>query len=136
MFSIDPRPFGYHLTFSHLIHADEMQDWLEKSRATLASATPAFGVLVDMRALRPLPAGAQAALEAGQRLYRRSGMQRSALLVESPVTKMQFIRIARDTGIDALERYIDASAHDDPHAIALDWIENAVDPDRNAASVA
>jgi hypothetical protein len=43
---------------------------------------------------------------------------------------MQFKRIAKQTGIYAFERYLDASKTPGYEKIGIAWIQNGVDPDK------
>ncbi len=134
MYKIEKKDFGYRLTFDGFIKADEMQRWVDESRKQLSGAPAEFGVFVDMRTLKPLPADSQVALEKGQLMYKEKGMQRSVVIVSSKIVKMQFQRIAEETGIYKWERYIDASTEPDWEKAGIDWIIRAVDPDhRNNA---
>ncbi len=130
MYRIEKKPYGYKLTFSGFIQAAEMQKWVEESRKALAAAPSKFGVLVDMRTLKPLAADAQALMQEGQKLYKQKGMVRSAVVVDSAMTKMQFQRIARTSGIYQWERYIDGSSVKNWEQVAADWITRAIDPDK------
>ena len=66
MYKIERRTSGYLLTFGGAISKDEMQKWVNESRAALAKETASsFGVIIDMRTLAPLPADAQALMVEG-----------------------------------------------------------------------
>jgi hypothetical protein len=79
----------------------------------LATAKGGFGVFVDMRTLKPLPEDAQKVMEEGQKLFKQKGMTRSVVIVTGALTKMQFKRIAQETGIYEWERYIDSASGSD-----------------------
>lgn len=125
MYKIEKKPYGFKLTFSDMIDADEMTKWVKESKAALANVSGSFGVLVDMKSLKPLSPDAQAPMQEGQKLYKQKGMERSAVLLENVMIKMQFTRIAKETGIYEWERYVVGSEQ-----TALDWIEKGVDPDK------
>jgi len=129
MYTIDETSWGYRLTFSQSVSAEEMSQWIDNSIETLQSVKHRFGVLVDMRTLFPLDQDAQEIMKAGQKLYQDSGMQRSAVILNSAVLTMQFKRIAKSTGIYRRERYIDASTQPQWEALAIAWIEDGIDPD-------
>ena len=129
MYDIEETAFGYELTFSGSMDEAELREWRSDSERTLSSSPESFGVLVDMRELNPLTEDAQELMVAGQHDYRSHGMERSAVLVESAVTKMQFTRLAKESGIYEWERYVDADSWDDPRAVARRWIDDAVEPD-------
>jgi hypothetical protein len=129
MYSIEKKPFGFKLTFSEMVNANEMKKWVDESKNAVSSAPNDFGVLIDMRKLSPLATDAQLHMQEGQKIYKQNGMKRSAVIVSSVLTKMQFQRIAKETGIYDWERYIDASSVNNWEKAALDWIEKEVDPD-------
>ena len=64
MFKIEKKPFGVKLTFGDFILKAEMEQWLEESKKALTGHKGAFGVFVDMRALKPLPNGVSSAARA------------------------------------------------------------------------
>lgn len=130
MYKIEKKNYGYKLTFGGTIKADEMMAWVDDSKKKLVMAAKEFGVFVDMRTLKPLATDAQVHMQEGQKLYKKKGMVRSVVIIDSAVTKMQFVRIAKETGIYAWERYIDASSVADWEKVGIDWITKGIDPDR------
>lgn len=129
MYRIEKKPWGFKLTFGDFIKHEEMNQWYEDAERELKLQSGAFGVFVDMRSLKPLPADAQKRMEDGQRLFKQKGLKRSAVILDSALTTMQFKRIAHETGIYQWERYIDASTHADWEKRAMDWLQSEVDPD-------
>lgn len=130
MYKIDHTPYGYHLIFSGIVTAEEMQAWFEESKGILAhSQTDEFGVFVDMRELKPLDQLATQYMVAGQSLYKTSGMSRSVVILNSPVLTLQFFLLAKSSGIYRWERYLDASKVQNFEQIGLDWIIRGIDPD-------
>ena len=61
-------------------------------------------------------------------MYRSCGMQRSCVILEDPITTIQFMRLAKLSGIFKYERYIDASADEDWRQTARNWVRDAVTP--------
>ena len=129
MYKIEKQNFGYKLTFKGFIRKYEMLQWVEESKKAVAAAPREFGVLVDMRELKPLPEDSQKHMEEGQKLYKTKGMSRSSVIVAGAATKMQFKRIAKETGIYEWERYIDSIATSNWEKVGIDWISSGVDPD-------
>lgn len=129
MYKIEKEDYGFKLTFGDFIKAEEMMAWVDESKNALAAAPNEFGVFIDMRTLKPLPADTQAHMEEGQRLYKGKGMIRSAVVLASATTKMQFKRIAQETGIYEWERYIDASSVPNWEKAGVSWISEGIDPD-------
>lgn len=130
MYKIERKVYGYKLTFADYIKADEMKKWVDDSKKTLTSAPQEFGVFVDMRTLKTLPQDSQEYMQQGQSLYKQKGMARSVVILSNPLTKLQFTRIARETGIYQWERYIDASAVPDWEKKGEEWLLHKIDPDK------
>ena len=128
MYSIERKEYGYRLIFGEVINAAEMKAWLDESKVVLQTSDESFGVFVDMRTLVPLRRDAQPFMAEGQKLYRRSGMVRSVVILDNAATTIQSRRISQETGIAEWERYIDAGATDNWEAQGLAWIKNAVEP--------
>jgi hypothetical protein len=131
MYAIEKTLWGYKLTFGDFIQNDEMTKWVDESKTALEGAPAEFGVFVDMRSLKPLPEDAKETMTRGQKLYKEKGMVRSVVILDNPVTTMQFKRIAKESGIDQWERYIDASSHPDWEAKGVAWVKEGTDPDAN-----
>jgi hypothetical protein len=129
MYKIERTNYGYRLTFSGYICADEMKKWLEESHKILSTAPIEFFVFVDMRNLKPLPRDSQDLMTSGQNFYLQKGMKRSVVIVGNPVTKIQFKRLAIKSGIYTWERYIDIETEPNWEQKGLDWILKAKDPD-------
>ncbi len=132
MYHIDKKPYGLHLTFAGHIPKHEMERWQQEITEVLAAMDAQLGVFVDMRDLELLPPESRPAMMVGQRTARKHGMQRSVVILRDKITALQFKGIAKETGIYAWERYIDADAEPNWEQVGLDWILNAVDPDHKA----
>ena len=128
MYQIEKTDYGYHLTFTGRILEFEMADWVEESREILTKQKGKFSVFIDMRQLDPIATESQVYMQKGQRLYKQKGLERSVVIIENPTLTLQFKRIAKQTGILLLERYIDASLVKDWEEVAMDWIKNGVEP--------
>jgi hypothetical protein len=128
MYKIDKTDLGFYLTFAGEMTKAELQKWYEESEQALKRQPGAFGVIIDMRTLAPLLPEAQRVMVRGQSMYRNRGMQRSCVILENAITTIQFMRLARQSGIFKFERYIDASTHKDWLAKAQKWVEHAVAP--------
>src|SRR5271157_132467 len=128
MYTIEKRSSGFVIAFGGFIEQVEMQKWFEESKRQLIGVIGSFGVIVDMRTLAPLPPAAQGIMVEGQKLYKNAGMQRSAVVLHNAVTTAQFRRLAKESGIDAFERYLDASAEPNWQQKAVNWVKAGVDP--------
>lgn len=129
MYSIDKTEYGFRLFFGDKISKDEMNSWLEESHKNLSAIEKGgFGVLVDMRTLKPLDQDAKDVMEEGQALYRDKGMQRSAVILNSNILTLQFVKIGKKTKIGNNERYIDANQYPDWEERALRWLKQGQEP--------
>jgi hypothetical protein len=128
MYSIEIRPSGYLLTFQGFIDGAEMSAWAKESRNHLSKQVGSFGVIVDMRQLRPLPVESQKIMAETQALYKQKGMQRSAVVLDNALTTTQFRRLAKESGIDAWERYIDATVTPKWSEAAVKWVRDGIEP--------
>jgi len=130
MYKIEKKSYGFRLTFGESIEIDEMKKWVEESKKTLAGQSGKFGILVDMRTLRPLKPEVQAVMVEGQKEYKVKGMERSAVGVPNSVIALQFKRLAQESGIYQWERYLDGSKDANWEKVAESWIASAKDPDK------
>lgn len=129
MWNISRQSFGFVLTFKGSIELAEMGQWVAAAQRELSSPLPAgWGVIVDMRELLPLRQDAQAMLIEGQKSFKQQGMTRSSVALKDAVTTMQFRRLARTSGIDAWERYIDTSALPQWQTAAKQWVVSGIEP--------
>jgi hypothetical protein len=129
VYQIEKRPSGFLLTFGGVIAQDEMERWLAESQVAVAGAVPPFGVIIDMRTLQPLRPEVQSVMVEGQKRYMSAGMKRSCVIVANAITAAQFRRLARESGIHAFERYLDAESTPDWSRPAVAWVRDGVDPD-------
>jgi hypothetical protein len=128
MYKIEKTDLGFQLTFGGDMTEPELQTWYDESAGVLIGMESPFGVIIDMRTLAPLPIEAQTVMIKGQAMYRSCGMQRSCVILEDAITTIQFMRLARQSGIFKYERYIDASLHKDWRQVARSWVRDAVAP--------
>jgi len=129
MYSIEKTSYGFKLTFAGFIEADEMQKWQNEMESALPKNGLKFGILIDLRTLKPLPPDAQAIMVQGQASCKKAGMERSCVILENSTTTMQFKRLGKDSGIYEFERYIDAASTPAWESVAVKWISHAEDPD-------
>ena len=134
MYKIEKTDLGFQLTFGGDMTEAELQTWYEESAEVLTGVHLPFGVIIDMRTLAPLPVEAQGVMVRGQAMYRSHGMQRSCVILDDAITTIQFMRLARKSGIFKYERYIAASEHRDWLAKAENWVRHSIAPVPTAAT--
>jgi hypothetical protein len=131
LYKLDKIGTVFHQTFEGLVSEQEMANWVSDSeKALLKDRGQKFHVYADLRNLKPLSPQARDIMVKGQEMYKKSGLNRSVVVLQDSITTMQFKRIARDSGIDSYERYIDASTVRDFEKIGMDWLLYAKDPDK------
>jgi hypothetical protein len=128
VYKIDKTELGFNLTFAGDMTKDEIEKWYTESEQALIGQQSPFGVIIDMRTLAPLPVEAQEVMVRGQSMYRSRGMERSCVILDDAITTIQFMRLARKSGIFKYERYINASEHRDWLARARNWVRHAIAP--------
>jgi hypothetical protein len=131
VYRITKESFGFELTFGDTISLDEMKQWRVEAVRSLVGAPSSFGVLIDMRTLRrnELDPETQEAIIEGQQLYKRAGMQRSCIILDSIPATAQYKRRARESRGYFFERYINAAVDPQWRTKALGWLEKQIDPD-------
>jgi hypothetical protein len=134
VYKIDKTDLGFYLTFGGDMTKAEIEKWYSESEQVLTGQHAPFGVIIDMRTLALLSVEAQGVMVRGQSMYRRRGMERSCVILDDAITRIQFMRLARKSGIFKYERYIDASAHQDWLAEAHNWVRYAITPAQTAAT--
>ncbi len=130
MYRIEQTYYGVKLTFGGFIQKEEMAEWVKESKKYGGSLPVKFGVFVDMRNLKPLPAESQEEMQNGQKWYKGRGMTRSVVILNDAITTMQFKRIAKETGIYEWERYINSAQITNWEDVGTKWLEEGIDPDR------
>lgn len=128
MYTLQKLSWGYNIGFAGTITHENMTNWLEESKASLKTLfRKDFGVIVNMANMKVMTPECKKILEEGQKEYLKAGMKRSAVIVESAIVAMQLKGIAKLSGIDKWERYIDGSNVNWPK-LASDWVEKGIEP--------
>jgi len=135
MYKIEQTEIGFKLTFSGTVTKKELEPWFQESKNALITCKKPFGVIVDMRNLELLPPDVQAEIVKGQMLYRNSGLQRSAIILRDPAVTIQFMGLAKKSGIYNYERFIDASSDAQWEKHAEEWAGFGIDPPGVARSL-
>jgi hypothetical protein len=132
MYRITKETFGFELTFGGDISPDEMKQWRIEAIRALVGAPSSFGVLTDMRTLQrnDLHPDTQEALVEGMQLFKRAGLIRSCIILDSVQVTAQYKRRARESRTYFHERYINASADPQWRKKAVGWLQDQIDPDR------
>jgi len=132
MYKLEKTGNIFYHTFGGFVSEQEMQGWIAESEKLLPGMKgQKFYVFADLRELKPLAPAAGELMAKGQEMYQKAGLERSVVILADAVTTMQFQRIAKQSGVSAHERYIDASSHANFKDMGHDWLIHAKDPDNN-----
>ncbi len=127
MYKIERQNYGVKLTFEGFITPEEMQAYKDEFKVMLELLPPKFGLLGDIRNMKPLSAESQAILSAHPE-WTANRIERSATIIDSALVKMQSRRLTREWKQEEGKKYIDASEHPDWETLAVNWIEKGVAP--------
>lgn len=132
MYRVSKESYGFELKFGGAISLDEMKQWRVEAVRALVGAPSSFGVLIDMRTLQRdgIDQETQEAIVEGIGLFKRAGMLRSCIILDSVQATANYKRRARESRTYFFERYINASVDPRWRVKALEWLEDQMDPDR------
>jgi hypothetical protein len=129
MYKIKKQMYGIYIELEGSIPPIEAEQWKkELIEAVRTLGFKEFGVFVDMRNIKTLPQESKEHIEYGQKYCRNNGMNRSVIILNSEIVTLQFQRIAKETGIDKKERYINAAQFPNWQEIGLNWIRRGIEP--------
>jgi hypothetical protein len=100
------------LTVEGVVTAEEIDVLIRDTaiKAKLFEGQP-FGILVDLRTMRPSSASATERIKAHQMQLMKLGLRKSAEIVGSAATALQLNRVARESGMaPMLQRFTDLDA--------------------------
>ncbi len=130
MYKVEKTDYGVRFTISGFITKEEMSMWAAEAQELIPGLQGNFGVIADLREMKPLPQDAQELMEETQKMYKKAGMIRSCVVLNNSITTMQFKRIGKKTGVYDWERYIDASIISNWEQVCEAWVLHAKDPDK------
>jgi hypothetical protein len=130
MYKIEKTNYGLKLTFTGFVDAEEMSRWAREVQEISRPMKKGFCVLLDLRGMAPLAPDAWEVMQKSHRRAMKAGMARSALVLDDPITTMQMKRLARQTAIDQLERYIDSRSNPKWEEVVMDWLIRGIEPNQ------
>ena len=128
MHRVDETRYGYRVVFEGFLQQDDVGELLSNMKSTIRPRDSAFALLFDMRKSRAFPSEVRELLRQALHFCKEAGMERNAVVLSSAIATLQARRLARESGVEAWSRYIDAS-HPDWEKIAVDWLVRAVEPE-------
>jgi hypothetical protein len=126
MVDLEPTPYGFRMSMSAQVTEAEMQAFMEKMKR-LVTGERRFGLLVDARAQKAQQPQVAAQVQECMRWMMAHGQDRSAVLLDSALARLQTARMARESGLDK-ERILYGSSDPRWEAAALAWIERGEEP--------
>jgi hypothetical protein len=126
--TVETTAYGFRTTVTGWVTAPELAEWHADCQRVVSTLAPGFCQLVDLRLAKPLPPESAQLVADFMRYLRLKGLRRSAVVVESAVARMQVVRLAKQTGLDAFERYFSAAEEPQWEQRALAWLEKGEDP--------
>lgn len=128
MYKIEKKDFGIQISFTGFIVKEEMQLYKDELKDLLKTLPDKFGIVMDMRAMKPLPTESQDILNSDPELV-ASRLTRSVTLVNSALVSMQSKRMSKASLTNETKRYLDPEKTPNWEQLARDWIVNAIDPE-------
>ncbi|MBN1174922.1 MAG: hypothetical protein JXA67_22375 [Micromonosporaceae bacterium] len=127
-YTVVPTEYGYRITVKGVFAPDEAKQWFEDIKRIVKSRKQ-FGQFVDIREQKTNPSETTPIVENAMQWVCDNGLQRSSVIVCSPTLRMQIMRLAKEAGMYAYERYFDSSSDPQWEKRATDWVARGVDPD-------
>jgi hypothetical protein len=131
---VEMTSYGYRAEVEVPVTPEDHAAWIAKLEE-MTESRGHFSQIIDVRRAHRLNERPeqQGAVQELMRFVKAHGLVRSAVIVPTSRTALQIKQMAFGTEVLEWERYIDGS---DPEceAIALDWVERGIDPDRRPRS--
>lgn len=123
--------FGVRCTAPGFIKPEDARAWFEDLKRVVAKLGKSrFGLLVDIRGQLANPAETTQIIQDAMMWLKKAGVERSAVVLDNSVMKIQITRLAKTSGVYAWERYFDAADDAAWESKALEWINAGIDPDQ------
>lgn len=128
MYKIEKTDYGLKLTFKGFLGNEEISRWAKEVREDSKHMQKGFCVLLDLRGMEALPPEACDVMVRVQNRALKAGMARAVLVLDNPITIMQFKRLGRQNPIGPFQRYIDSTSTPNWETVAMDWLIRGIDP--------
>lgn len=128
MYKFEKQNYGMQLSTSGDFDEKEICQLAEEITSMASSIEKPFSIFVDTREMWSLGQSTLSTLIECQQAASRAGLERSVVVLISPVIRNQLRRVAADSGISDGERYINAAKNEDWEKVAMDWILRGIEP--------
>lgn len=129
MYKLEKKHYGLYVTMRGLCSAIEMEAYLQEKDRMLGEFEGPFSIIVDLRSAIPPERRDEQLLEENHARLRERGLQRMAIVIDSPVVAMQAMQISCTAGVRDRTIIINAAKSLDWEEQALNWILYAVRPE-------
>lgn len=120
--------FGYRLTLGGKVTLPEATQLKTELADLLAIIRKPYGVIADVRTVIPFSPEVKTLIRECEQMSKEAGLQRRAVIFQSPVVAGQATQLSFQSKTDDIERRIDASLTDNWEELALAWIVDGVEP--------
>lgn len=128
MYTIEKTDYGLHVVMGGVYAEQEIRQYIIEKEKILATIEGPYSLLIDLRTAMP-PSPEDAKLLAGsQRRLREGNLQRTAIVVASPVLTVSAKQVGFLSGADDSTRIILVSRMPHWKEAALGWILEGIEP--------
>ncbi|BDS12438.1 hypothetical protein [Aureispira anguillae] len=128
MYIVERKDYGVKITFAGFIREKEMKAWQLEMVKLLKTLPDKFGMLIDMREMKAIPAESQQILMATQKIF-KPHVLRSASITAAAITNMQFKRMGDKTKVNETKIFINALEVPNWEEVGETWIVKGTAPE-------
>jgi len=133
MYKIERKTSGYLLVFRGDLDLETTKEWYAECRKILVKDDrDSFGVIIDWRDFGIIKPDAQPVMKEAQQYWRDHGMERSAVIIDDPIKKLNLSRVSRQSGHYDWERFIDCTNDVHWFETAKKWVVDGIDPEKDS----
>lgn len=130
VYTIEKKPYGIRLCFNGMMDEETAKNFVNDFNKVLDTIAGSISIMIDLINGSPMPGKSQILVNELYQKVIQKGLIRSANIVPSSMMKLQMVRLAKEHGTYDKARYINFSDNPGWEKIALDWLENGIDPDK------
>jgi hypothetical protein len=128
MYQIEKTFFGFHITLAGLINDAEARAFVAELQRLRSSGYMPQAAIIDIRELIPPEPSVVEIFSITFRMAKETDLQRMAVIVKSPVVKVQTIQSIFMWKTDNFTRIFDASKLDNWQKLSFDWAAHCIEP--------
>ncbi len=128
MIQVEETEYGYRVVLSGFVCASDVRLWLGECETHLPKTSKHFHVLADLRTLKQLGLDAYPLMCDVQKVYKRYGMERFAVVFSNPMLQNQLLEICKESGVSGSERFFPISHMPDWPVQVANWLLRGEEP--------